>query len=299
MKETVGEKIFNVINIIILSLLSASFLYPFWNTCVLSFNDSLDTLRGGIYFWPRIFTLDNYKAVLADATIYRAYVITILKTVIGTLTSVIFTGMFAYGLSKKKLMFRNFYLTICTITLFFSGGLIPTYLLYRSLGLLDNFMVYIIPGLWSVGNMLVMKSFFVGLPNALEEAAEIDGCNHLQIFFQIIIPLSMPVISTVALMNAIGHWNGWFDAYIYINDESLYPLQTVLMKIINQSNMITAMKKGDMFQSQMNISTSSGMVTTEGIKMATMMVTVGPIILVYPFFQKYFVKGMTLGSVKE
>ncbi len=299
MKETVGEKIFNVINIIILSLLSASFLYPFWNTCVLSFNDSLDTLRGGIYFWPRIFTLDNYKAVLADATIYRAYVITILKTVIGTLTSVTFTGMFAYGLSKKKLMFRNFYLTICTITLFFSGGLIPTYLLYRSLGLLDNFMVYIIPGLWSVGNMLVMKSFFVGLPNALEEAAEIDGCNHLQIFFQIIIPLSMPVISTVALMNAIAHWNGWFDAYIYINNETLYPLQTVLMKIINQSNMITAMKSGEMFQSQTDVSVSSGMVTSEGIKMATMMVTVGPIILVYPFFQKYFVKGMTLGSIKE
>ena len=299
MKETVGEKVFNVFNIIILSLLSASFLYPFWNTFVLSFNDSLDSLRGGVYFWPRIFTLDNYQAVLSDSTIYRAYVITILKTVFGTLTSVTFTGMFAYGLSKKKLMFRNFYLTICTITLFFSGGLIPTYLLYRSLGLLDNFMVYIIPGLWSVGNMLVMKSFFVGLPNALEEAAEIDGCNHLQIFFQIIIPLSMPVISTVALMNAIAHWNGWFDAYIYINNETLYPLQTVLMKIINQSNMITAMKSGEMFQSQTDVSVSSGMVTSEGIKMATMMVTVGPIILVYPFFQKYFVKGMTLGSIKE
>ena len=299
MKETVGEKVFNVFKIIILSLLSASFLYPFWNTFVLSFNDSLDSLRGGVYFWPRIFTLDNYQAVLSDSTIYRAYVITILKTVFGTLTSVTFTGMFAYGLSKKKLMFRNFYLTICTITLFFSGGLIPTYLLYRSLGLLDNFMVYIIPGLWSVGNMLVMKSFFVGLPNALEEAAEIDGCNHLQIFFQIIIPLSMPVISTVALMNAIAHWNGWFDAYIYINNETLYPLQTVLMKIINQSNMITAMKSGEMFQSQTNVSVSSGMVTSEGIKMATMMVTVGPIILVYPFFQKYFVKGMTLGSIKE
>ena len=299
MKETVGEKVFNVFNIIILSLLSASFLYPFWNRFVLSFNDSLDSLRGGVYFWPRIFTLDNYQAVLSDSTIYRAYVITILKTVFGTLTSVTFTGMFAYGLSKKKLMFRNFYLTICTITLFFSGGLIPTYLLYRSLGLLDNFMVYIIPGLWSVGNMLVMKSFFVGLPNALEEAAEIDGCNHLQIFFQIIIPLSMPVISTVALMNAIAHWNGWFDAYIYINNETLYPLQTVLMKIINQSNMITAMKSGEMFQSQTDVSVSSGMVTSEGIKMATMMVTVGPIILVYPFFQKYFVKGMTLGSIKE
>lgn len=299
MKETVGEKVFNVFNIIVLSLLSASFLYPFWNTFVLSFNDSLDSLRGGVYFWPRIFTLDNYQAVLSDSTIYRAYVITILKTVFGTLTSVTFTGMFAYGLSKKKLMFRNFYLTICTITLFFSGGLIPTYLLYRSLGLLDNFMVYIIPGLWSVGNMLVMKSFFVGLPNALEEAAEIDGCNHLQIFFQIIVPLSMPVISTVALMNAIAHWNGWFDAYIYINNETLYPLQTVLMKIINQSNMITAMKSGEMFQSQTDVSVSSGMVTSEGIKMATMMVTVGPIILVYPFFQKYFVKGMTLGSIKE
>lgn len=299
MKETLGEKIFNVVNIIILLLLSISFLYPFWNTFVLSFNDSLDSMRGGIYVWPRIFTLDNYKAVLGDVTIYRAYVITILKTVIGTFTSVTLTGMFAYGLSKKKLVFRNFYLTVCVVTLFFSGGLVPTYLLYRSLGLLDNFMVYIIPGFWSVGNMLIMKSFFVGLPDALEEAAEIDGCNHIQIFFKIIVPLSMPVISTVALMNAIAHWNGWFDAYIYINNESLYPLQTVLMKIINQSNMITAMKSGEMFQSQTDVSVTSGIVTSEGIKMATMMVTVGPIILVYPFFQKYFVKGMTMGSVKE
>lgn len=299
MKRTLGEKIFDVVNVIILLCLGMTFLYPFWNTFVLSFNDSLDTMRGGVHFWPRVFTLDNYKVVLNDVTIYRAYIITILKTILGTASGVILTGMFAYGLSKKKLMFRNLYLTICTITMFFSGGMIPTYLLYRSLGLLNNFMVYIIPGLWQVGTMLIMKSFFVGLPDALEEAAEIDGCNHIQIFFKIIVPLSMPVIATVALTNGVAHWNGWFDAYIYINDESLYPLQMVLQKIINQSNMITAMKSGEMFQSQTDISASSGVVTSEGIKMATMMVTIGPIILAYPFLQKYFVKGMTIGSVKE
>lgn len=294
-----SKRVFTVCNTIIMLLLSVTFLYPFWNTLVLSFNDSLDIMKGGIYLWPRMWTLDNYRAALQDSSILNAYGITIAKTVLGTFTSVLFTGSFAYALSKKKLIFRNFYLNICLITMFFSGGMVPTYLLYRWLGLLNNFWVYIIPGFYSIGNMLIMKAFFVGLPASLEEAAEIDGYNHLQIFFKIIIPTSMPVFATIALFNGVAHWNGWFDAYLY-NEESLYPLQTLLRKIINQSEMITQMQKGEGFQSQdISVTATTGMVTSEGIKLATMMITIGPIILIYPFLQKYFVKGVMIGAVKE
>ncbi len=279
--------------------LGFTFLYPFWNTLVLSFNDSLDAMRGGIYFWPRVWSLENYKAALRDSSILRAYGITIAKTLIGTSTAVLLTASFSYALSKKKLMFRNTYLNICIITMFFSGGMVPTYILYKDLGLLNNFMVYIIPGFYSVGNMIVMKSFFIGLPDALEEAAEIDGYNHLQIFFKIILPLSAPIIATMSLMCGVGHWNGWFDAYIYMSDESLYPLQTLLKKLLAQSTMMTNLQKGGtMPTGEVDYSTGKT-VTSEGLKMAMMMITTGPIILVYPFLQKYFVKGMTIGAVKE
>ncbi len=298
MKKTIPEKIFNVFNIIFMLALAFSFLYPFWNTLVLSFNDSLDSMRGGIYFWPRMWSLDNYKAVFKNSAIIGAYGITIAKTVIGTVTAILFTATFSYGLSKKKLMFRNFYLNICIVTMFFSGGMVPTYILYANLGLLNNFMVYIIPGLYSVGNMIIYKAFFNGIPDALEEAAEIDGYNSLQIFFKIIVPLSKPVIATMALTCGVAHWNGWFDAYIYMTDEALYPIQTLLRKILAESNMLTEMAKGEAFQAQDIGISSSGVVTSEGMKMATMMITIGPIILVYPWLQKYFVKGLTIGSVK-
>lgn len=273
MKETVGEKVFNVFNIIILSLLSASFLYPFWNTFVLSFNDSLDSLRGGVYFWPRIFTLDNYQAVLSDSTIYRAYVITILKTVFGTLTSVTFTGMFAYGLSKKKLMFRNFYLTICTITLFFSGGLIPTYLLYRSLGLLDNFMVYIIPGLWSVGNMLVMKSFFDGISSSLIEAAWIDGANNAKIFFKIIIPLSTPVFIVVGMFTFNSQIGNFFWPYLLISSKEKTVLGVQLYKMKSSTY-------------------------TMDYQMLALLFSVIPQIIIFAIFQKQIMGGINIGGVK-
>ena len=297
-KRTLSGSAFDVFNVLFMLALGFTFLYPFWNTLILSFNDSLDTMRGGVYFWPRIWTLDNYRAALSDSSILRAYGITIAKTLIGTSTGVILTASFAYGLSKKKLLFRNFYLNICIVTMFFSGGMVPTYILYRNLGLLNNFLVYIIPGFYSVGNMIVFKSFFVSLPDSLEEAAEIDGYNHLQIFFKIIIPLSMPVIATISLFNGVAHWNGWFDAYIYMTDESLYPLQTLLKKLLAQSTMITDMQKSGIMNAGAGTGQASGTVTSNGLQLAMMMITTGPIILAYPFLQKYFVKGVIVGAVK-
>ena len=297
-KKSIAECVFDMMNVLVMIVLAFSFIYPFWNTLVLSFNDSIDALKGGIYFWPRMFTLDNYITALRDSSIIRSYGITIAKTVLGTSSGLICTGMFAYALSKKNLLFRNLYLNICIVTMFFSGGMIPTYLLYRSLGLLNNFLVYIIPGLYQVGTMIVMKSFFISLPVAVEESAEIDGLNHVQIFFKIVLPLSAPIFATYALMNGVAQWNGWFDAMIYQNDERLYPVQMVLRKIIEKSQLVTEMQKGEAFQTGMAETPSSITVTTEGIKTATMMITIGPIIAIYPFMQKYFVKGMTVGAVK-
>lgn len=298
--KSISGTIFDICNVVFMLLLGFTFLYPFWNTLILSFNDSLDTMRGGVYFWPRIWTLDNYRAALTDDSILKAYGITIAKTLIGTSTGILFTASFSYALSKKKLLFRNFYLNICIITMFFSGGMVPTYLLYRNLGLLNNFLVYIVPGFYSVGVMIIFKSFFIGLPDALEEAAEIDGYNHLQIFWFIILPLSKPVLATIALQNGVAHWNGWFDAYIYMTDEGLYPLQTLLRKLLSQTQMITDMQKKGIIQAGMGNNQASGTVTSNGLQLAMMMmITTGPIILVYPFLQKYFVKGMTIGSVKE
>jgi len=296
--KSISGTLFDIFNVLFMLLLGFTFLYPFWNTLILSFNDSLDTMRGGVYFWPRIWTLDNYRAALTDDSILKAYGITIAKTLIGTSTGILFTASFSYALSKKKLLFRNFYLNICIITMFFSGGMVPTYLLYRNLGLLNNFLVYIVPGFYSVGVMIIFKSFFISLPDALEEAAEIDGYNHLQIFWFIILPLSKPVLATIALQNGVAHWNGWFDAYIYMTDEGLYPLQTLLRKLLSQTQMITDMQKKGIIQAGMGNNQASGTVTSNGLQLAMMMITTGPIILVYPFLQKYFVKGLTIGSVK-
>ncbi len=286
-KPTKGEKIFNIFLYFYMICLAVVFIYPFWTVVVQSLNDAGDLIRGGVYVWPRKFSLENYKVVFADDSILKAYVVSIVRTVVGTGLHVIATGTFAYALSKKKLMFRKFYLTLCIITMFFGGGLIPSVINMRNLGFQNNFLVYIIPGLYSVMDMILMKAFFNALPASLEEAARIDGANDLQIFFRIVVPNSMPVIATIALMTAVGHWNSWFDAYIYVQDKDLQPLQLVLQKVIMSA------------QGASDFSGASGAVTPYSVQLATMVVAIGPIIFIYPFFQKYFVKGFMMGSIKE
>jgi putative aldouronate transport system permease protein len=297
LKLSFSDRAMSVIIHIFLLFLAFITFYPFWNALVISFNSGMDTVLGGVTFWPRDFTLENYRVVFQDSRILNGFGISILRTVIGTFLSVMLTAIFAYGLSKKELIGRNYYMVFCIITMFFSGGLIPTFLLVRELGLLNSFWAMVIPGLISVWNMIIFRTFFQGLPAGLEESAKIDGCGYWGVFFRIVLPLSGPVIATLGLFTAVAHWNDWFLPSIYISDQSLLPVQTMLQQILNSNIMSEQMAQLDS-AAQAHL-TQMKMVTTKSLSMATMMVATIPIILVYPFVQKYFVKGVLVGSLKE
>lgn len=282
---------------ILLSLLAFMTFYPFWNALVISFNSGMDTSMGGVTFWPRVWTLENYGIVFNDARLLNAFFISVGRTVIGTAASILFTAIFAYGISKRELMGRKFYMILCIITMYFSGGLIPSFLLIRELGLMNSFWVFIIPSLISVWNMIIFRTFFQGLPAGLEESAKIDGSGNWGIFFRIVIPLSGPVIATLSLFTAVYHWNDWFGPSIYISNENLLPIQTMLKQILNSNIVSDQMSQLDSAaQGQL---AKMRTVTSKSLSMATMMVATIPIIMVYPFVQKYFVKGVLIGSLKE
>lgn len=288
-----NEKIFDVLNTTFMILFCFIILYPVWYTLVLSFNDGTDAMLGGIYFWPRKFSLENYLTVVQTPGIFKSFGITIARTVIGVITHVFFTAMVAYGLSKRELKGRKLYLTIGIITMFFSGGLIPSFLLIRDLKLLDNFLVFIIPTLFNFFDLIIFQSFFRELPKSLEESAYIEGANEFQIFLKVVLPLSMPVLATIALFNGVYHWNDFFTGVLYINNPDLQPIQTFLYKVISQSS------SSQMMNAMPANLTNAAQTTSESIKLATMVLTTFPIICTYPFLQKYFVKGMLLGAVKE
>lgn len=291
-KRSAGDWIFDVILYIFLGLMAFMFIYPFWTVLAMSFNSATDTMRGGIILWPREFTLNNYEAVFKDNSIYQAYFITISRTVLGTVTHLLCTSAFAYGLSKKHLIGRKLYFNLCIITMFFSGGMIPGVLNIFNLGLGDNYLVYIIPGLYSVYDMIIIKSFFNAMPQSLEESAKIDGANDMVVFLKIVLPNAKAVLATIGLATAVGQWNSWFDAYLYIDNEKLWPVQLLLQRVINSAtNMADAVAQ--------NPNITAGGISSYSVQLATIIVAIGPIILIYPFFQKYFVKGMMIGAVKE
>jgi putative aldouronate transport system permease protein len=253
-------------------------------------------MLGGLTFWPRQFTLENYRIVFQDKRLMDAFFISVARTVIGTLLSVFLTAMFAYGMSVKGLIGRKYYMIFCIVTLYFGGGLIPYFLLIRGLGLMNSFWVYIIPGIISVWNMIIFRTFFMGLPTGLEESAKIDGANYFSIFFRIILPVSGPVIATLSLFTAVSHWNDWFSATIFITKSNLLPIQTVLQQIL-KSNIVSEQLSQISGAAQEQLSKKT--ITAKSLTMATMMVTTIPIMMVYPFLQKYFVKGVMVGSLKE
>jgi putative aldouronate transport system permease protein len=290
-RRTTSEYIFDNVNILIMLFICAITVYPIWYVVVNSLNDGVDAMRGGIYWWPREFTLANYKAVFETPGIVTSFGVTIAKTVIGTITHVFFTAMVAYAISRRDLYGRNFYMLVGVITMFFSGGLIPYFLLIRDLGLFDNFLVYIIPTLFNFFHLIIFVSFFRELPSSLEEAAKIDGANDFMIFIKVIIPLSMPVIATIALFQGVYQWNDYFAGVIFVNNPDLQPIQTYLYKVVAESS-------SNQMMSNAAGTIATKTVTSQSIKLATMVVTTLPIMLVYPFLQKYFVKGMLIGSVK-
>lgn len=291
-KRTASEWILDIIKVLFLTLVTIITIYPFWNIFIVSINDAQDAVKGGLYFWPRIFSLYSYQEILGRPTFQNSIFITVSRTLIGAPLAVFCTAMCAYSLSRKELVGHKFWNLLFVFTMYFGGGQVPYYMVLKGLGLLDNFLVFIFPLIMSVYNMILIKSYIDSMPESLFEAVKIDGGNDLVIFFKFVLPLSKPILMTVALFAAINQWNSWFDAYLYTSSQELKPMQSILVEILNQY------QTGSTTSQQMSNAKAGMTVTADSIRMAATMVATIPIIMVYPFIQKYFVKGIMLGAVK-
>lgn len=291
-KKSTADKIFVVCNTIFMVVFVVITLYPVLNTLAISFNDGIDTIRGGVHLLPRKFTLKNYQTVFQKQNLLTGAYISVLRTVVGTFLSLALNAILAFIVSRKKFLFKSQLSLFWVITMYVNGGMIPTFLLYRGLHLTNSFWVYVIPGMFSAFNMLVIRTYMTGIPDSLEESAQLDGAGYTTIFVKIISPLCKPVYATVALFVAVGQWNSWFDAMLYNRMSShLTTLQYELMKLLssvtNQGTSAEAMKN------------AAGTVTPTSVRAAATILTMLPIICLYPFLQRYFVTGLTIGGVKE
>ena len=291
-KTSAWDKVFVVCNTLFMIAFVVITLYPVLNTLAISFNDGTDALRGGIYLLPRKWTLKNYITVLQKQNLITGAYITVARTVIGTLLALVANAILAFSVSRKDFLFKQELSLFWVITMYVNGGMIPTFLLYRGLHLTNSFWVYVIPGMFSAFNMLVIRTYMTGIPDSLEESAQLDGAGYTTIFVKIISPLCKPVYATVALFVAVGQWNSWFDAMLYNRMSShLTTLQYELMKLLssvtNQGTSAEAMKN------------AAGTVTPTSVRAAATILTMLPIICLYPFLQRYFVTGLTIGGVKE
>jgi len=290
-KATAGDHVIMIIMIIVI----ITTLYPFLNVTAKSFNDPIDTVKGGIHIFPRVFTVSNYTDLFeGGSNLPAAFRMSVLRTLVGMITGVLCCAMFAFALSRSDFMFQRGFTIILVITMYVSGGLIPEYLLIRNLRLINSFWVYIIPGLINAFNVIVIRSFIDNLPFSLQESAKIDGANDLTIFFKITLPLCKPVLATIALFIAVGQWNSWFDTYLYARgNPGLSTLQFELMKILDSAQSVGSAT--DIYSEGLR----SAKRNPEALKMAITVIATVPILVVYPFLQKYFVSGITLGAVKE
>ena len=283
--------VFDYVNVIIMVLFMVCCIYPIVYVVAGSFNVGSDYSTGGVWLLPREFTFENYEIVLADPELWSAYLITISRTVFGTVAALLFTSIVAYAMSRRELPFKSFFHWANIITMFFGGGLVPTFLVMRMLGLLNSYFVYILPGLYSVYNMIIICNFFRGIPEELHEAAVMDGASETRIFSTIYLPLSKPVIATVALWVGIGHWNSFFDCMIYITDvrtlDSLQTLQYYLLQVINSSTLTEGMPPEQMER-----------ISSKTISMAAILVAIVPLFFAFPLIKRNFNSGIMIGSLK-
>ena len=291
-KTSVADKVFVTLNTLFMIMFVIITLYPVLNTLAISLNDGTDALRGGIYLLPRKFTWKNYITVLQKDNLIMGAYITVARTVIGTALALFANAILAFIVSRKRFMFKKQLSLFWVITMYVNGGMIPTFLLFTTLHLTNSFWVYVIPGMFSAFNMLVIRTYMNGTSDSLEESAQLDGAGYTTIFLKIISPLCKPVYATVALFVAVGQWNSWFDAMLYNRmSANLTTLQYELMKLLssvtNQGNSVEAMKN------------AAGSVTPTSVRAAATILTMLPIICLYPFLQRYFVTGLTIGGVKE
>lgn len=297
-RKSTGEKVFDVCNGMFMLLLSIVMLYPVFYVLVLSLNEGTDSMKGGIWLYPRAFTMFNYQYVLSNGLMQNAYVITIGRTLLGTLFGLAVNALAAYALSERNIPFKRVMMVFVLIPMLFSGGLVPYYLQLRNVGLLNTFWVFVIPSIVSVWNIFVMKRFFQDIPDSLRESARIDGANHLQVLLRIILPLSLPMLASLGLFTAVWHWNDWFSGAFYVQSNQLMPVQTYLQKLLTADN-LSMVKSGNAMNVEAAFRDSqTTRMTTTSVKMAAVMVGTIPILCVYPFLQRFFVKGMLTGSVK-
>ena len=287
-KKVKHDTAFDYVNIALLVVLALLCLYPMWFVIVGSFNKGYDYLKGGVYFWPRTFTWANYAVVLADNRIWQGLLMTVIRCLIGPVLHIFLCSLVAYGMSRKELHGKKFFNIFGLITMFFSGGLVPFYVLCKMLGMLNTFAMYILPGAYSVYNMILIRSFIKGIPEELHEAAVLDGAGEFRIYFTMIIPLSMPILMTVLLWGILGHWNDYTTTMFYTpSNRNIYTLQYILMLIIQEGNV------------QSNVGSAvSGEAASETISLAAMVIGTIPMLIVFPFLQKYFTKGLYVGSLK-
>ena len=292
-----GERAFDVFNICFMLVLCFIMLYPFWYVLIYSFNEGRDAALGGIWFFPRKFTISNYSYVLGNPYITNAYFITISRTVLGAFIHLVITGFAAYALSKRELPGRKFIIYFYMIPMFIGGTLVSNYVVIAKLKLLNNFLMYIIPGAFGFFMMIIIRTFFEQLPEALEESAYIDGAGYITIFFRITLPLSGPIVATTVFFSAVGHWLDFYTSLIYVTKPSLQTLQFILYKIVIANETAEMMKQLSTTTMLENIGSQTP-ITTQVLKMTTLVVVTFPLLFVYPFFQKYFIKGVLIGAVK-
>ncbi|MDQ8739055.1 carbohydrate ABC transporter permease [Paenibacillus sp. LHD-38] len=302
--KSLGERTFNLSTIIIMVILMIVTLYPFWFSLISSLNSGEDLVRGPVFLWPRELTWASWQTVFADSGMLRAAWITASRTVIVTVTSILYTSMFAYAFSRSYLKGKKFYVAIGFISMYFSGGLIPSFLLMNWLGLYDHYLVYILPALFGgFWNVIIFNANYKGIPDSLFESAKMDGASEFRIFFQIVIPLSKPVLAALSVFTAVGIWNDYGTTLYFTQSSDLQTLQYVILRLI-QSNravenmMSTAEGSNIAVSNLLNNAQGQGLVTAQTIELAAMVIASLPMIAMYPFAQKFFVKGVLLGSVK-
>ena len=287
MKRTNGEKIFNII---LLRAFACTTVYPFLYTLSITLSSAAEASCAGFHLYPRDISFTAYKMVFKNSSLLMAYYNTIFRTVVGTLLGLLVTCLYGYALARPETPNKKFYTVLLVFTMLFSGGKIPAYLVLKQYHLLNNRWVYILPILIVPYNVIVSRSFFMSIPNSLNESAKIDGSSEFGIFFKIIVPLSKPIIMTLALFMAVAHWNSWYDSLMYITDNSKIVVQVLLQRIIQESD-VSLITQG-------LVNPDATEFTSETVKAATVIVAILPILLFYPFIQKYFTKGIMLGAVK-
>nr|WP_300766402.1 carbohydrate ABC transporter permease [uncultured Acetatifactor sp.] len=292
-KQTKSGRVFDALNLVLMLAILVVVVYPFINVLAISFNDGYDAVRGGIYLWPRVFSLENYKFVLADSSLVRGFFVSVVRTLVGTATAVLGNALLGYIVSCRQFGGRKFMRILFLITMYFGGGLIPVYLLMTRLGLVNTLSVYWLPSIFSAYYMLLCASYIQNLPEALFEAARVDGASELRIFTQFIIPLSVPMLACISIYVGVGHWNSWFDVNLYSKNGTWDNLQIILYRILNQTNAINKIQDSAVLADKMRG------IQPLTVRAAITIIVVTPILVIYPFFQRYFVSGMTLGAVKQ